>query len=82
MATGNIKLNILSPERSLFTGEVVCVSLPGSKAPFMVLRNHAPLISTLQAGVISWSGDSDGSVTVFGGVVEVKDNEVTACVEV
>ena len=47
----------------------------------MVLFNHAPLMSTLQNGVIKWSGAAEGSLAVTGGFVEVKDNVVIACVE-
>ncbi len=82
MASNSLKLNILSPERSLFAGEVTQVLFPGSKAPFVVLCNHAPIISTLQKGVISWRGTEEGSVAILGGFVEVKDNVATACVEV
>ncbi|MBQ7947664.1 MAG: F0F1 ATP synthase subunit epsilon [Bacteroidaceae bacterium] len=82
MQGATIKITILSPERTLFSGEATRVSLPGGQAPFVVLHNHAPLISTLQKGVISWDGAENGSVAVLGGFVEVKNNEVTACVEV
>ena len=82
MQGATIKITILSPERTLFSGEATRVSLPGGKAPFVVLHNHAPLISTLQKGVISWDGADSGSVAVLGGFVEVKNNEITACVEV
>lgn len=82
MAGDNLKLNILSPEKLLFSGEVARVSLPGGKAPFVVLCNHAPMISTLQNGFIRWSGSQDGELAISGGFVEVKNNEVTACVEV
>lgn len=76
-----LKLTILSPEKTLFSGLATRVSFPGSKAPFVVLHNHAPLISTLTQGVISWEGEESGSQDVRGGFVEVKNNEVTACVE-
>ena len=82
MAGDNIKLNILSPEKLLFSGEVARVSLPGGKAPFVVLANHAPIISTLQKGIIGWNGSQDGELAISGGFVEVKNNEVTACVEI
>ncbi|MBQ8543252.1 MAG: F0F1 ATP synthase subunit epsilon [Bacteroidaceae bacterium] len=82
MATGSIKLNILSPEKTLFSGDVASVSLPGLKAPFVVLYNHAPIMSVLNKGFICWSGNNEGEVAIAGGFVEVKDNEVTVCVEV
>ena len=42
-------LEILSPERTLFSGEVESVTLPGTLGEFTVLRHHAPLISSLTA---------------------------------
>lgn len=75
-------LEILTPEKMLFNGEVGYVLLPGSKAPFVVLKNHAPIISQLVHGDIVWRGcDGEGRVTVSGGFAEVKDNHITACVE-
>ena len=76
-----LMLKILSPEKVLFSGQVAKVLLPGGKEPFMVLFNHAPLMSTLQEGVIKWSGAAEGNLAVTGGFVEVKDNVVIACVE-
>lgn len=75
-------LEILSPEKTLFKGEVTAVRLPGGKAPFVVLRNHAPIITTLVAGAIVWESEAgEDSVAVAGGFAEVKDNHVIACVE-
>lgn len=82
MAGGVLKLTILSPEKILFEGNVSRVLLPGEKDPFVVLHNHAPIISSLVSGDISWQGAEVGSIAVKGGFVEVKDNVVTACVEV
>ena len=79
---GTITLDILSPEKTLFKGEVALVRLPGTKAPFTVLKNHAPLISVLDAGTVRWeSEDGNGEITISGGFVQVNDNHVTLCVE-
>ena len=78
-----IGLEIISPEKRLFTGMVEWVMLPGAKAPFTVLYNHAPLVSTLCAGDIKWKiGKEKQEMAVKNGFVEVKDNKVCACVEV
>jgi len=83
MKDSSITLDILSPEKSLFSGEVSCVTLPGGKAPFTVLHNHAPIISTLSQGKLSWVAEGEEkSIAVSGGFVEVKENRVTVCVEV
>lgn len=78
-----IELEIISPDKRLFTGMVEWVMLPGAKAPFTVLYNHAPLVSTLCAGDIKWKiGKEKQKMTVKSGFVEVKENKVTALVEV
>ena len=77
-----LELEIVSPEKMLFTGRVAWVQLPGAMAPFRVLHNHAPLVSTLCAGNIKWVvGNEEREMPVKNGFVEVKDNKVTACVE-
>lgn len=77
-----IELEIVSPEKRLFTGMVEKVNLPGAKAPFTVLYNHAPLVSILCAGNIKWKVSKDEQqMAVKGGFVEVKDNKVSALVE-
>ena len=82
MDNGVVMLEILSPEKTLFKGEVTSVRLPGGKAPFVVLHNHAPIITTLVAGAITWESEAGGgSVAVSGGFAEVRENHVVACVE-
>ena len=77
------ELEIVSHEKLLFAGKVELVTLPGVKAPFTVLYNHAPLVSTLCAGNIKWNTGKDAqTMPVKSGFVEVKENKVTACVEV
>ena len=77
------ELEIISPEKRLFTGMVEWVMLPGAKAPFTVLYNHAPLVSILCAGDIKWKiGKEKQKMTVKSGFVEVKENKVSALIEV
>lgn len=83
MSSDGYKLEIISPEKTLFSGNVECARFPGGKGSFAVLKGHAPLISTLDKGTISWSSEGDsGSLSVKGGFVEVENNVVTACVEI
>ena len=78
-----IALEILSPQKRLFSGAVEWVMLPGSKAPFTVLYNHAPLVSTLCTGNIKWKiGKEVQLIAVKSGFVEVRNNKVCACVEI
>jgi len=77
-----MQLDILTPEKRIFSGEAQSVSLPGSDGRFQVLNNHAPIISSLQKGylkVVSNSQESKWNIT--GGVVEVLKNNVTVLVE-
>ena len=57
-------LEIISPEATLFSGEVDSVIVPGSAGSFQMLNNHAPIISTLKEGIVKISGkiDLDDSV--------------------
>jgi F-type H+-transporting ATPase subunit epsilon len=58
------------------------VSLPGTLGRFMVLKNHAPLISSLEEGRIIYVSDNvEGNVDIASGFVEIADNKVTVCAE-
>jgi F-type H+-transporting ATPase subunit epsilon len=74
-----LKLKIVSPERIEFTGEVESVKVPGTMGNFEILQNHAPIISTLQKGVVEYDGQQ---LAILGGFVEVQKNEVSLCVEI
>lgn len=78
-----LKLDIISPEKKIFSGEVSSVAFPGGLSPFIVLPGHAPLVSSLTEGVIRWKTDAtEDSLKIFGGFVEVCNNSITACVEI
>jgi len=73
----------MTPEKTLVEKAVSKVSLPGSRSAFMVLRNHAPLITSLEKGEVKYDSEGvEGSVAIASGFVEVKDNTVTVCAEV
>lgn len=81
MEEDKIHLLIVSPEKTLFEGPVKYVRLPGSAGQFAVFYNHAPLISSLDAGeVVYRSGKDKNRVNISGGFVEVNDNTVSVCV--
>ena len=70
-------LEIITPEKKVFEGEVRIVTFPGSDGSFQVLDNHAPLISLLKQGVLEYKTKEGASqVTITGGVVEVLKNKV------
>lgn len=74
-----MRLNIITPEGTLVDQEIDRVELPGAKGRFVVLKDHAPIISALVEGVIVFG--QDGSVHIKSGFVEVHDNQIIACVE-
>lgn len=77
-----LHLEIVTPEETLFVGDVTAVHLPGTAGAFEVLNNHAPLISTLDAGKvrIKLPDNSEQSFAVNSGFVEVLNNKVTVMV--
>ena len=78
-----LQLKIVSPEKIEFDGDVESVLVPGTMGQFEILNDHAPIISTLQKGIVEY-GTKEGKVSlnILGGFVEVKKNEVSLCVEV
>lgn len=73
-----LKLKIVTPERVEFDGQVERVVVPGTQGQFEILTNHAPIISTLQKGIIVYDSNQ---LQILGGFVEVQKNEVSLCVE-
>ena len=79
-----MNLEILTPEKKLFSGDVYGVQMPGISGSFEVLDRHAPLISALKAGkvkVLSGANQELASYQVQGGFVEVLNNRVTVLLE-
>ncbi len=76
-------LEILTPERKIFSGDVYGVQLPGIEGLFEVLEKHAPLVSALKAGKLKILKDktSTTSYTIQSGFVEVLNNKATVLVE-
>ncbi|HEY4798085.1 MAG TPA: ATP synthase F1 subunit epsilon [Bacteroidia bacterium] len=76
-------LEIITPDKKLFSGEVKSVKLPGSAGSFGVLKNHAPIISSLKKGAIKFTDDEKRNHSFFikGGVVEVLKNKIIVLAE-
>lgn len=69
-------LEILTPEKKVFEGDVTIATFPGSDGSFQVMDHHAPLISLLKEGVVEYKGKEGArTVTITGGVVEVLKNK-------
>ena len=78
-----LQLKIVSPEKIEFDGAVESVLVPGTMGQFEILTDHAPIISTLQNGYVEYATkDGKQRLGILGGFVEVKQNEVSLCVEV
>jgi F-type H+-transporting ATPase subunit epsilon len=78
-----LKLKIVSPEKVVYDGEAESVVVPGLLGQFEILNNHAPIISSLTSGTVTYTNrEGKQSINVRGGFVEMKKNEVCICVEV
>ena len=73
-----MKIEIFTPDKRIFEGEVKSVRVPGKKGSFQVLKDHAPIVSTLENGPVIMH-DMEGRETRYdinGGVIEVKGNRI------
>jgi len=75
-------LEIITPDKKVFSGEVSSVSVPGTTGRFEMLNNHAPIISTLLNGKVKVK-DKEGVKTfdVKGGVIENLNNKIIILAE-
>ncbi|MBA7703670.1 ATP synthase epsilon chain [subsurface metagenome] len=71
-------LEIITPEKTLFEGKINSLNVPGTKGPFVILHNHAPIISTLDKGQIKIVTDNQDTklINIEGGIIEVKKNKI------
>ncbi len=77
-----LKLKIVSPEKIVFEGEVESVLVPGTMGEFEILNDHAPIISSLEAGRVEYAQNGQKErFLIQGGFVEVQRNKVSLCVE-
>lgn len=78
-----LRLKIISPEKRIFDGEVNRVTVPGTLGEFEILVNHAPIISSLESGTVSYkiaTGELK-QLEIESGFVEVQKNVISLCVE-
>ncbi|KPM48530.1 ATP synthase F1 subunit epsilon [Jiulongibacter sediminis] len=75
-------LEIITPDKNVFNGEVSVVTLPGKNGEFQILKDHAPLVSTLAKGNLTYDqGGKSETLLVDGGVIEVSNNKVLVLAE-
>tara|TARA_B100000965_G_scaffold330729_1_gene294607 strand:- start:627 stop:863 length:237 start_codon:yes stop_codon:yes gene_type:complete len=71
-------LDILTPEKLLYEGEIKSVKLPGTNGEFEILNSHAPIISTLSKGEICVTNTNNDKekFNINGGVIEMQNNKI------
>jgi F-type H+-transporting ATPase subunit epsilon len=76
-------LEIVTPDKKLFSGEVKSVKLPGTDGSFGVLNNHAPIIASLKKGTVKVTEQNQAvqNFEIKGGVVEVLNNKMIVLAE-
>ncbi|KAA4192102.1 F0F1 ATP synthase subunit epsilon [Bacteroides ovatus] len=72
-----LHLSIVSPEKSIFDGNVKIVTLPGMIGSFSILPGHAPIVSSLSYTTMD---GEEHTMDIQGGIVEMSDGTVSACV--
>lgn len=78
-----MQLEIVTPDKNLYSGEVTSAVFPGSDGSFGVMKDHAAIISTLKEGQIKITDAQNAEQTfdVKGGVVEVNNNKIIVLAE-
>lgn len=73
-----MRIEIITPDKKIYEGDIKSVRVPGKKGSFQVLNDHAPIVSTLDSGPVIIA-DPEGKETRYeinGGVIEVKANKI------
>ena len=78
-----MSVEIVTPRKIVYSGKAVSVSVPGSESPFQALNNHAPIMSSLDLGIIQIADDSNKTIlfATGAGFVEIRNNKVSLLVE-
>jgi F-type H+-transporting ATPase subunit epsilon len=90
-------IDIVSPETTLFSGEIQSITVPGTKGSFQILNQHAPIVSTLTKGKVKIQGElnlseevrekiileNDGHyyLPINSGVIEIRNNKIVLLAE-
>ena len=77
-----MQLTILTPNKKVFQGNITSVTVPGSAGTFQILENHAPIISSLEPGKITYVNEGEKKeLMVQQGMISVHNNQVTILAE-
>lgn len=78
-----MNISVLAPDKEIFKGAILSVSVPGVEGKFQILKDHAPIVSALQEGSVMIRR-ADGHMITFTiqrGFIEVLNNEVSLLVQ-
>lgn len=78
-----MKIEIITPDKKVYEGDIKSIRVPGRKGSFQVLKDHAPIISTLDNGTVIMvdQNNNEKRYEIDGGVIEVKMNKIILLVE-
>jgi len=77
-----LEVVIITPQKTVYSGTAVSATVPGTNGQFQVLINHAPIVSTLEKGIVRVdSGSGTQTFSVGSGMIEVHSNKVSVLVE-
>ncbi len=78
-----MNVEIITPEKTIYSGIVEMVRVPGTQKPFQMLKNHAPIISTLEKGQVEIR-KTDGEIVKFDvkkGYIKCADNKISVIIQ-
>jgi F-type H+-transporting ATPase subunit epsilon len=78
-----LNLEVITPAKSVYSGKIKSITVPGTSGNFQVLYNHAPILSSIEIGIITIE-DIEGIKTEYatsGGTIEVINNKILLLVE-
>ena len=78
-----MKVEIISPNETLYAGEATAITVPSQLGPFTLLEHHAAIVAILEVGTVSYT-DANGEpqqIAIKGGFVENHNNLLTICIE-
>ena len=78
-----MNLEIITPEKIIYKGKASSIILPGKKGVFQILKNHAPIISTLQKGSIKFKNDNneEKNIDIDSGIIEFQNNNAIVLID-
>ena len=81
MSKKRLMLSLVSPEKTIYEGEINSIALPGSLGAFTILPQHAPIVSSLKSGKITYlTIGGEETVDIQSGFVEMSGEEVSVCI--